>query len=32
VYIDAQARKSCPFPDEILARGKSLVRAYSPPA
>ena len=32
VYIDAQARKSCPFPDEILARGKSLVRAYAPPA
>jgi len=32
VYIDAQARKSCPFPDEILARGRSLVRAYTPPA
>ena len=32
VYIDAQGRKSCPFPDEILARGRSLVRAYTPPA
>jgi hypothetical protein len=30
--IDAQARKSCPFPDAILARGRSLVRAYTPPA
>jgi len=32
VHIDAVTRKSCPFPDDILARGKSLVRAYSPPA
>ena len=31
VYIDAEARKSCPFPQDILARGKSLVRAYTPP-
>jgi acyl-CoA thioester hydrolase len=32
VHIDAEARKSCPFPPEILARGKSLVREYTPPA
>jgi acyl-CoA thioester hydrolase len=32
VYIDAEARKSCPFPQDILARGKSLVREYNPPA
>jgi acyl-CoA thioester hydrolase len=32
VYIDAEARKACPFPQEILARSKSLVRDYTPPA
>jgi acyl-CoA thioester hydrolase len=32
VYIDTDARKSCPFPSDILARGKSLVREYTPPA
>ena len=32
VYIDADARKSVPFPQDILARGKSLVREYTPPA
>ena len=32
VHIDAEARKACPFPQEILARGQSLVRAYTPPA
>ena len=32
VHTDAVARKSCPFPDDILARGKTLVRAYTPPA
>lgn len=31
VHIDAEARRSCPFPQEILARGRSLVRAYTPP-
>jgi acyl-CoA thioester hydrolase len=31
VHIDADARRSCPFPEEILARGRSLVRAYTPP-
>jgi acyl-CoA thioester hydrolase len=32
VHIDAEARKACPFPQEILARGQSLVREYTPPA
>ena len=32
VHIDAEARKSCPFPQDLLARGKSLVREYTPPA
>ena len=32
VHIDARARKACPFPQDILARGKSLVREYTPPA
>jgi acyl-CoA thioester hydrolase len=32
VYIDAEARKACPFPQDILARGKTLVREYTPPA
>ena len=32
VHIDAEARRACPFPQEILARGKSLVREYTPPA
>lgn len=33
VHIDAVARKSCSFPEEILARGRSLVHAtYNPPA
>ena len=32
VHIDAEARKSCPFPPDILARGRSLVREYTPPA
>jgi len=32
VHIDAVARKSCAFPEQILARGQSLVRAsYTPP-
>jgi len=32
VHIDAVARKSCAFPEEILTRGRSLVRpAYTPP-
>ena len=32
VHIDAVSRKSCAFPPEILARGRSLVRAYELPA
>ena len=32
VHIDAERRRSCPFPQDILARGRSLVRAYTPPA
>jgi acyl-CoA thioester hydrolase len=32
VHIDAGARKACPFPQDILARGRSLVREYIPPA
>jgi acyl-CoA thioester hydrolase len=33
VHLDAVARKSCAFPEEILARGRSLVHAtYTPPA
>jgi hypothetical protein len=31
-HMDAEARKACPFPQEILAHGKSLVREYTPPA
>jgi len=31
VYIDTTTRKSCPFPDAILTRARSMVRAYSPP-
>jgi len=32
VHIDAVARKSCAFPEEILTRGRGLVRpAYTPP-
>ena len=32
VHIDARTRRSCPFPDEILTRARSLVRAYTEPA
>jgi acyl-CoA thioesterase FadM len=28
VHIDAQTRKSCPFPEHILARGRELVIEY----
>ena len=30
VHIDADTRKSCAFPAEILERGRRLVRAYPP--
>jgi acyl-CoA thioester hydrolase len=32
VHIDAQTRKSCPFPNDIVQRGRSLVRPYDLPA
>ena len=28
VHTDAQTRKSCPFPADIVERGRKLVRAY----
>jgi len=28
VYIDSRARKSCPFPDDVIQRGRDLVREY----
>ena len=31
VHIDSQTRKACPFPAEIVERGRSLVRAYDLP-
>ena len=31
VHIDSQTRKSCPFPAEIVERGRSLVGAYEVP-
>jgi acyl-CoA thioester hydrolase len=30
VHIDATARKSCPFPEETLARGRAQVIEYDP--
>ena len=32
VHIDVKTRKSCPFPEDILARARSLVRAYALPS
>jgi acyl-CoA thioester hydrolase len=32
VHIDAQTRKSCAFPNDIVQRGRSLVRPYHLPA
>jgi len=32
VHIDTTTRKSCPFPEDVLARARNLVHAYSPPA
>ena len=31
VHIDSQTRKSCPFPAEIVERGRSLVGVYEVP-
>ncbi|HBY99614.1 MAG: acyl-CoA thioesterase [Ardenticatenaceae bacterium] len=30
VHIDTQFRKSCPFPPEVLERGRALIVAYDP--
>jgi len=32
VHIDAETRKSCPFPAEIVERGRKLVGAYDLPS
>jgi len=32
VHIDTQTRKSCPFPAEVVERGRKLVRAYDLPS
>ena len=32
VHIDARTRKSCPFPEDILARGRGLVQPWAMPA
>ena len=32
VSMDAETRKSCPLPPEVLQRGRALVCAYDPPA
>jgi len=32
VHIDSQTRKSCPFPAEVVQRGRKLVRAYDLPS
>jgi acyl-CoA thioester hydrolase len=32
VSMDAQTRKACPFPEELIARGRELVRPYEIPA
>jgi acyl-CoA thioester hydrolase len=32
VSMDAQTRKSCPFPEELVARARTLVRPYEVPA
>ncbi len=30
VHLDRRIRKACPFPQEVLARGRELVVAYDP--
>lgn len=30
VHTDTQTRKSCPFPEEILARGRGMIVEYDP--
>ena len=31
VHIDAQTRRSCPFPAQVVERGRKLVRHYDLP-
>ena len=30
VHMDTRTRKSCPFPEEILARGRRMIVEYEP--
>lgn len=30
VHTDAQTRKSCPFPEEVLVRGRGMIVEYDP--
>ena len=30
IHIDRRVRKSCPFPEEVLARGQEMIVAYDP--
>ncbi len=30
VHIDAHSRKSCPFPDQVLERGRKMIVDYNP--
>lgn len=30
VHMDTRARKSCPFPDEVIARGRAMIVEYDP--
>ena len=30
IHIDRRVRKSCPFPEEVLARGREMIVAYDP--
>lgn len=29
-YIDTKARKACPFPEEVMARGREMIVEYDP--
>jgi acyl-CoA thioester hydrolase len=30
IHIDRRVRKSCPFPEDVLARGREMIVAYDP--
>lgn len=30
IHIDRKARKSCPFPQDVLTRGRTMIVAYDP--